>query len=472
MLRLPGKISKGGTAYGKAFVLEETYEKEKPICSDCISVFEHSLESLKEEIRTEMQTASPDLSEILEVTLMLAEDEGLIKAIRDRFAEGLNYVDAIVSVTREKAELLEASEDAYLSCRAEDIRGIGKRLVQLALSKRDIPKEAFVLVAEELSPAVASSFAGKNLLGIVTNKGSKLSHVSIMAGLYKVPYIYGVDVSKITSEDWVFIDEDGVFVNPDKVMTKKVEAQADIFTDVDSSKLALNISSAEDLERLSKLPTRGVGLFRTEFLFMAKERVLTEEEQLEAYSKVIGAFDGRPVSIRLLDCGYDKEIYGVKVRGKERGIEVLFNNPLVLKTQLRAILRGAEENTVILLPMVDDAAQVERLGGFLKEVRQELSSEGIETKTPLTGAMIESKKAVENSLEIASACDQISIGTNDLMRELNTEDYSAVIEAVRTVVENAHKMGKTVCVCGEMAADREYGPRLLDMGVDVLSRAL
>jgi phosphotransferase system enzyme I (PtsI) len=367
-----------------------------------------------------------------------------------------------------------------------------------------------VILAHSLAPSDTARVPRGMALGFVTAEGSKTSHVSIMARSMGIPAVVGVGaaIEEAFGAQKVAIDggEGYAIADPDAETLAEIErrrtalaeerATLDEYRHVEARtaeglrvEVSANLGSAEEAEGALEWGAEGVGLFRTEFLFMERDELPLEEEQYGVYSRVAGAFGEKPVIFRTLDVGGDKDLPGVEQPEEEnpflgwRGIRMCLDVPELFKPQLRALLRAAAHGNVrVMFPMVVNAAEVRAARAMLEECRQELEEEGSEVGTMDVGVMVETPAAAICANDLAKEVDFFSVGTNDLvqytlaadrgnerLRHLQHADHPAVLELIRQTCRAAEEAGIWVGVCGEAAADPDLAPRLVALGVTELS---
>lgn len=510
MKEISCKIGQKGFCTGKAvllrepsaiaFSLSENVEEDKKRLAEIIA-------GLRAELTKQTASAVRENAKILEADRMILEDEefsGAIVKVLEEKRSGLAY--AVQEGCRELAEQFEHSDSDYIRGRAADVRGLGHRMIDLIEKKAQYRlTEPSVIAAEELTPEGLAQLDQKNILGIVTVKGSAAGHVSIMAGNLGVPYVYGVpSLSDFTDGTYVIIDTGAgkVIADPDEEMRKEAELTAENLRKTREeekkaaggeklrTKIYANISDADHLELLETAD--GIGLFRSEFLFLENTGEPDEETQYAAYWTVCEAMDGKEVVIRTMDIGADKKVSWMELPEEKnpalgsRGIRLSMQNPELFLRQLRALLRAAVcGNLKIMFPMITSVWEVKALKKMVQQAAEQLEAEGIPYRIPPLGIMIETPAAVLIADLLAKDVDFFSIGTNDLTQytlaldreAMGLEDFyiphhEALIRLIRMAVEAGHKAGIPTAVCGELAADPEMIPRLIEAGVDELSVAV
>lgn len=450
---------------------------------------------------------------LFDAYVMLAGSESLVSNTVQRIEAGNWAPGALRDTIAEHAAVFEQMEDPYLRARAEDIRAIGRHiLVRLQPDRhaaRAYPHRC-VLLGEEISVAEIAAVPAERLAGIVCTGGSALSHTAILARGLGVPAVMGLGELSVGPLDGREVAVDGyqgrVYIQPsaslrdeyrrlaaeETALNKGLEALRELPAETpDGARVALYINGGllADIPAALEAGAEGVGLYRTEFAFMARESFPGEDELYRTYRKALILFAPRPVTMRTLDVGGDKPLPYFKVEEANpflgwRGIRVTTDHPEILLTQFRAMLRAnvGLGNLRILLPMVSKMEEVDRAAGLLDRAHRELLEEGWSSTKPLLGVMIETPASVYQIAALVRRVDFFSIGTNDLTQYLLVVDrnnalvaglfdslHPAVLRAIDQVVEEAHHWGKSVSVCGEMAGDPTAALMLLGMGVEGLS---
>ncbi|WP_419742059.1 phosphoenolpyruvate--protein phosphotransferase [Paraclostridium dentum] len=514
-----------GVALGKALVIEhselniekkniENVETEVEKLQAAVEESKKELEQVKERAKVELGEHE---AEIFEAHLLVLQDPELIDQtiakIRD---EKVNADFALNEVKEMFVSIFESMDNEYMRERAADIKDVTNRVLRHILGIKVVDlsalSEEVILIAHDLTPSDTATMNKKMVLGFLTNIGGRTSHTAIMARTLEIAAVVGLsDVTeKVKDGDFiVFNGETGqVIVNPDekvineyrdlkakfdeeKEALKQLIGKTSITLDGRHVELAGNIGSPNDLEGLIKNDAEGVGLYRTEFLYMDKEDDFpSEEEQYEAYKAVLEGMNGKPIVIRTLDIGGDKELKYFKMDEEMnpflgyRAIRLCLDRTDIFKTQLRALYRASVHGKLrIMFPMISSLEELLKSKEIIKEVLAEMDAEGMEySKDVEVGMMIEIPSAAVISDILAKHVDFFSIGTNDLIQYtcavdrmnqkisyLYNQFNPAVLRLIKMVIDNAHKEGKWVGMCGEAAGDQRMIPILLGMGLDEFS---
>ena len=513
-----------GIAIGKAFLYKENNLEilEKSILSKeeelerLIKGREVAKKQLEEIKENTLQKLGKDKADIFEGHITLLEDEELFSEIDSKISEKKCSAEfALSEAIEEYANMLANLEDAYFKERAGDLRDIGKRWlygvmnVQVAdLSKLE-PET--IIVARELNPSDTAQINLENVLAFVTEIGGKTAHSSIMARSLELPAVVGVGAVLEDLEDNQIIIVDAlngeVIVNPDEETLKIYREKRENFLKEKEELKALkdkeavskdgikvdvwgNIGSPNDLKGIISNGGFGIGLYRTEFLFMEKDSFPTEDEQFEAYKIVAEGLKGYPVTIRTMDIGGDKSLPYMELPEEEnpflgwRAIRVCLDRQEILKTQFRALLRASKYGQIkIMLPMIMDIEEVRKAKAIFENCKKELREEGIEfDEKIMLGIMVETPAVAFRAKHFAKECDFFSIGTNDLTQYTLAVDRGnekianlydtynpAVLQAIKMLIDGAHEGGIKISMCGEFAGDENAVAILFGMGLDSFS---
>ncbi len=519
-----------GIVYGQAFLYIQSdlevpsYDIEPDKLAEEILRFEQALLSTRQQIQKIMAAVDKNLgsdeAQIFDAHLLVLEDQALIsETIRELETTGKNIESCFNKISQRYIKAFAEIDDEYLRERATDIRDVAQRVLHnlLGHSSQSLSQlvDKRVVVANDISPSDAAGIDRSQALAIVTDSGSKTSHAVIVARSMKVPAVVGMrDLTRqIQSGDWLLVDgyEGVVVINPSQQtlfrygqiqLQKKgyeqrlLEANRRPAVTLDGVAITLraNIEKVDETSLVKEYFADGVGLFRTEFLYLGSSTIPTEEQQYQAYKSVAEALAPSSIVIRSLDIGGDKPMAGqAHLFPKEdnpflgyRAIRFCLANPDIFKDQLRAVLRASAHGDIRLMyPMISGREELARANAVLAECKEELKSKKIPFNAELqVGTMIEIPSAATTADLLAKDCDFFSIGTNDLIQYLLAIDrvndriahlyepaHPAVIRTLNSVVTEAHKQKIKVSVCGEMAGDAVYAPLLLGLGVDELSMA-
>ena len=498
----------------KAEVPKEQLDSEIQRYEEAQGKATEELEGIKEKTR---KTIGPEEAEIFSAHIMVLQDpeySGAIKALIR--SEGQNAEWAVQIVTDRFLELFKSMENDYIRERAADLRDVSNRLLRnlLGISTQSLSEitENVILVADDLTPSDTAQLDRDKVVGIVTNIGGKTSHSAIMARSMEIPAVVGLQdiVEKIKAGDFIIVDgnEGKVFVNPaedlihsykEKQLSyeaqrqelKKLVNQPSITPDEVQVELVANIGNPQDALVAVNNGAEGIGLYRTEFLYMGRDELPSEEEQFEAYKAVTVMFGKEhPVVIRSLDIGGDKALPYLDMPKEMnpflgyRAIRLCLDRTDIFRTQLRAILRAsAFGNIKLMYPMIATLEELRAANKVLEAVKQELLAETIPfNKDMEVGIMVEIPAVAVMADRFAKEVDFFSIGTNDLIQYTMAADRTnetvsylyqpfnlAVLRLIRGVIDAAHKAGKRVAMCGEMAGDLTVLPILLGLGLDEFS---
>ena len=523
-----GISASNGIAYGEIFLYLQT-ELEVPAYGvdagrrvEEIARFEQGLVATRQQItkiKNEVeQNLGPDEARIFDAHLMVLEDQALIgETIREFENTGANIETCFNNVSQRYIKAFDEINDEYLRERAGDLRDVAERVLrnllgQVAHHLGELAEKR-VVVANDITPSDAAGINRSAAIGIVTDSGSKTSHAVIVARALKIPAVVGVRdlTTKVASGDRILVDgyEGVVIVNPTdqtlfrygRIQTEKKTFESRLLAasrlpaetlDGVHVTLLANIEKAEETGEARECQAEGVGLFRTEYLYLNSSHLPGEEEQFATYKAVAAAFAPQPVVIRTLDIGGDKPLEGIPglVHHETnpflgfRAIRLCLEHPEMFKEQLRAILRASAFGKVRLMyPMISGVEELRRANAVLAEAREELRQRGERFDVKMeVGSMIEIPSAAATADILARHCSFFSIGTNDLIQYLLAIDrgndhiahlyeptHPAVLRMIKRVVDDGHKRRLPVAVCGEMAGDPVFMPLLLGLGVDELS---
>ena len=523
---ISGILASPGIAFGKALLLkeDEIVIDRKKISADQVDQEVERFLSGRAKASAQLETIKTKAGEtfgeekeaIFEGHIMLLEDEELEQEIIALIKDKHMTADAAAhEVIEGQASALEELDDEYLKERAADVRDIGKRLLRNILGLKIIDLSAIqdevILVAADLTPSETAQLNLKKVLGFITDAGGRTSHTSIMARSLELPAIVGTGsvTSQVKNDDYLILDavNNQVYVNPTNEVIDKMRAVQEqvasekaelaklkdlpaITLDGHQVEVCANIGTVRDVEGAERNGAEGVGLYRTEFLFMDRDALPTEEEQFAAYKAVAEACGSQAVIVRTMDIGGDKELPYMNFPKEEnpflgwRAIRIAMDRKEILRDQLRAILRASAFGKLrIMFPMIISVKEVKQIKVIIEEVKEELREAQIPFREDVElGIMIETPAAVMMSRELAKEVDFFSVGTNDLTQYTLAIDrqnqkldafydphHPAVLAMIRMAAENAHAEGKWIGICGELGADLELTEEFLSMGLDELS---
>lgn len=504
---LQGKKAGSGIAIGPLFIVE----RSKAVARKDVPDAQGELDRLSDAVKTvseRLETAAAGLDAknagILDAQRMLLNDEEFLSKIRNLLRkEHINAEYAAFKVGESFAARFEGMENAYLRARAADMRDIARKLSDTlsGVNKSARPDVPSIIVSEEISPEEITSLDHDLIIGIVTKRGSETSHASIIARNLGLPYVFGIEYSEDELKGTVIAAVDAgkgqLILSPDEKTLEnlsKLKRELENLNDCvykGRMKLCANISGPEDVSAAMKFGAEGIGLYRTEFLFMNRRTLPDEDEQFEAYKRVLKDMDGREVIIRTMDIGADKPVACLDLPKEnnpalgKRGVRLCLEEPEIFRTQLRALLRAARYgNEKIMCPMIASAWEIDEIRQQIEIASGELRSRGIDHVIPPLGIMIETPAAALMSDELAGKVDFFSIGTNDLTQytlaldrmaegldRYYKADHEAVLRLIGMTVENAHKAGIEVGICGELGGREDLIERFVNMGIDELSMA-
>lgn len=491
----------------------EDPEAEVKRVEEAVEVSKKQLGRLYDKVVREVGEAS---AAIFEVHQMMLEDEDYLESMENMIRTELVNAEYAAAATGDNfAEMFAAMDDEYMKARSADVKDISERLVRNLSGEGDndlSSMEPSIIVADDLSPSETVQMDKEKILAFVTVHGSTNSHTAILARMMNIPALIGVpmDLNGLKtgmtavvdgfSGQVIFEPEEDVRKETEKRMQEEAEKQKlleelkgkeNITPDGRKINIYANIGSVGDLGYVMENDAGGIGLFRSEFLYLGRNDFPTEEEQFQAYKQAVQTMAGKKVIIRTLDIGADKQVEYFNL-GKEenpalgyRAIRICLKQPEIFKAQLRALFRAAVYgNLSVMYPMITSTEEVEKIYAIVAEVEEELKKQEVQYKIPEQGIMIETPAAVMISDRLAEMVDFFSIGTNDLTQytlaidrqneqldDFYNPHHEAVLRMIRMVVENAHKCGKWAGICGELGADLTLTEQFVRMGVDELSVA-
>lgn len=522
MDKYTGKALYNGIAIGKIlFYKKDNGDIKKSIVEDIngeLARFERAKEKsigqLKELYKKAVREVGETGAAIFEVHAMMLQDEDYNDSIRNIITgQGANAEFAVATTGNNFAKMFAGMEDSYFKARSADMEDISDRVISNLMGKSfdiTLESEPVIVVASELTPGETVRMDKNKVAAFVTHYGSSNSHTAIFARTLGIPALMGVNVKEEWDGKKAVVDAytGTLFINPDEDLIKhmSIKQNRDVYdrhllneyigkTTVTRRgrrvKLYNNIGNISDIDGIIANDAEGIGLFRSEFIYLENNRFPTEDEQFFVYKKICEKMDRRKVIIRTLDIGADKNVGYFNLKEEDnpalgyRAIRICLKEPEIFKVQLRALFKAAcYGNLSIMYPMITSINEILRIRKIIDEVKDELKKEGIPYKIPGQGIMIETPAAALISDELAEYADFFNIGTNDLTQyalaasyqnekidEFYNPHHKAVFRMIQTVINNAHKRGKWVGICGELASDTSVTKRLVRMGIDALSVA-
>lgn len=519
-----GKSVYKGIAMGPVVVLRkndyqvkrtkiENADAEADRVQEAVKRSQEQLQKLYDKAVKEVGEAS---AAIFEVHQMMLEDEDYLEAIQNMIhTENVNAEYAVAVTGDNFSHMFASMDDDYMKARAADIKDISERLVRNLSGQEDMDLGSIapsVIVADDLSPSETVQMDKDKILAFVTVHGSTNSHTAILARMMNIPALIGVplDLEELTSGVTAVVDgfTGQVTFEPDEEtqakalhrmdeeqeklkLLQELKGKENITIDGRKINIYANIGSVGDIGYVLENDAGGIGLFRSEFLYLGRNDFPTEEEQFQAYKQAVQTMAGKKVIIRTLDIGADKQVDYFNLGNEDnpamgyRAIRICLKQPDIFKTQLRALFRAAVYgNLSIMYPMITSVEEVKQIYAIVAEVEAELKAQEIQYKIPEQGIMIETPAAVMISDRLAEMVDFFSIGTNDLTQytlaidrqnekldDFYNPHHEAVLRMIQMVVDNAHKCGKWAGICGELGADLTLTEQFVRMGVDELSVA-
>ncbi len=462
-----------------------------------------------------LQNVGEDHAAIFDVHKMLLEDEDYLETAAGEIESGYNAVYAVNHAGTQFAELFASMDDEYMRGRAADIRDISQRVIRILL---DLPEEEInseepvVIVAEDLTPSETVKLDKKKILGFVTVKGSANSHTAILARSMNLPALVNVDIAlsdELHGKTCVVDGFESEFVvePEEEILSRKVVRKNQWVADLEALEklkgqdnitksgkridIFANIGNVEDADAACAADAGGIGLFRSEFLYLGRETFPSEEEQYKSYKAVLEKMEGKKVVIRTMDIGADKKVDYFGLEPEEnpalgyRAIRICLDREEIFITQLKALYRAAVHGKLaIMFPMIVSVDEVQRIKQIVEMVKEDLAKDGFSVGEAELGIMIETPAAAVISDKLAKEVDFFSIGTNDLTQYTLAVDrqnqklegicdthHEALLRLIEMTVKNAHEAGIWVGICGELGADTELTEWFLKIGVDELSVA-
>lgn len=517
---LVGKGISEGIGLGKAVILEENRLKIEKQKIENISAEKQKIYDAVKEVESEIEKLIKNIDgtekEIMQAYLMILQDPSLIQeTIKIIEQEKCNSAYAVENGLNQIIKTFEEMDDPYMAARSRDIEDMKKRILAklLKIEEIDLSKlpENTILVAKELSTSDSAKMNLKNISGIITEIGGVNSHMAIIARTNEIPAIVGIKhiFENIKENDFIALNgaTGEIFLNPtqekieeltknqenikqEKQELEKYKNEKAITKDGHQVELLANIGGPQDIQIVIDNTAEGIGLLRSEFLYMDAKDFPSEEEQFEAYKKIAESLENKRLVIRTLDIGGDKDLKYMKLPKEEnpflgyRAIRIYLDNVDLFKVQLRAILRASSYgNVAIMLPMISSIEELRKSKEIIEEVKQELKTKNIKFNENIeVGIMVEIPSSAVMADEFAKECDFFSIGTNDLIQytiavergneklaNLYSHFNPAVIRLIKSAIDGAHKNGILCGMCGEAAGDVKFIPLLVGLGLDEFS---
>lgn len=517
-----GKSVYKGIALGPVVVLKnDDFQVKRKSVEDAeaeILRLKQAIEQAKTQLQGLYDKAVKEVGEdsaaIFEIHQMMLEDEDYLDAIHNIIHMEQVNAEYAVAVTGDNfSEMFASMDDDYMKARSADVKDVSNRVVRILSGEEEVDFSSVdpsIIVAEDLSPSETVQMDKEKILAFVTVHGSSNSHTSILARMMNIPALIGVPLNLDEIHTGMKAVVDGfqgqVILEPTEALCNQtlqrmeeekeklqllqtLKGKENVTLDGKKINIYANIGSVGDIGYVLENDAGGIGLFRSEFLYLGRNDFPSEEEQFQAYKKVLQMMAGKKVIIRTLDVGADKQVDYFNL-GKEdnpamgyRAIRICLEQPEIFKTQLRALLRASVfGNLSVMYPMIISIEEVKRIYEIVDEVKKELEETQIPYKIPEQGIMIETPAAVMISDELAELVDFFSIGTNDLTQytlaidrqnekldDFYNSHHKAIMKMIQMVVDHAHVHGKWVGICGELGADLELTEDFVRMGVDELS---
>lgn len=524
MTEFQGKGVFGAVAIGKISVFEKQEVKVKRCHITDTENEKARVEQAKEQAKKQLQQiyekALKEVGEtnaqIFEIHMMMIDDEDYNDSINNIIESQNVNAEYAVAVTADNfAEMFASMDDSYMQARASDVKDISERLIKnLSSGNQETNKtdDKVIICASDLAPSETVSLDKEKVLAFVTANGSSNSHTAILARNMNIPAVIGVGekfLEEIKNGETAIVDgfTGKVYIDPDsetlevmqkkqkqdtekKELLQKLKGKENITLDGTKINIYANIGGVDNIGAVLLNDAGGIGLFRSEFLYLENSDYPTEEQQFQAYKKVLESMAGKKVIIRTLDIGADKQVDYFHLEKEDnpalgyRAIRICLTKPEIFKTQLRALYRASVfGNLGIMFPMITSVKELERIKEICEEVKSELHAEDVEySENTEIGIMIETPAAAIISDRLAPMVDFFSVGTNDLtqytlacdrqnprLEEFCDTHHEAILRLIRMSAENAHKNGAWIGICGELAGDTTLTEEFLRMGIDELS---
>lgn len=521
MIKCTGKSVLKGIAVGKIYVYrKQEYALTKTRIEDVPGELERlsvAVSGAKEQLdvlyKNALKSVGEEQAMIFDVHKMMLEDDGYLEDIKETIAGGCNAEYAVFEVGNNYSQMFAEMDDDYMKARSADVLDISKRVINNLAGTQDASiraKEPVILLAEDLTPSETIQMDKSKILAFVTVFGSVNSHTAILARSMNLPSLVGTKVELLDEYDGKMAVVDGfsgelLIEPPEDVLSemisrkngwlhelerlKELVGQDNVTTDGRRINIYCNIGNEKDVEQVLQADGGGIGLFRSEFLYLGRDTAPTEEEQFRSYKSVLEKMNGKKVIIRTLDIGADKKVDYLGLDPEEnpamgyRAIRICMDKEDLFRTQLRAIYRASAFGTAaIMFPMIISLEEIRKIKEIVESVKSSLRSENVPTGEVELGIMIETPAAAVISDVLAKEVDFFSIGTNDLTQYTLAIDrqnqklerfcdthHEAVLRLIRMTVENGHRENIWVGICGELASDTGLTRTFVDMGVDELS---
>ncbi|MCG7340438.1 phosphoenolpyruvate--protein phosphotransferase [Staphylococcus auricularis] len=521
---MKGIAASDGVAIAKAYLLVEpdlSFDKEQITDVESeLEKFRNAIETTKVELtkirNNAEQNLGADKAAIFDAHLLILDDPEIINPVEDKIKnDKVNAPTALTEVTDQFVSIFESMDNEYMKERAADIRDVSKRVLAhilgVELPNPSMIDESVVIIGNDLTPSDTAQLNKAYVQGFVTNIGGRTSHSAIMSRSMEIAAVVGTKsiTEEVKQGDMIIVDglTGEIIINPtddeviayqnkrerffeDKKELQKLREEDSVTADGTQVELAANIGTPDDLDGVIENGAQGIGLYRTEFLYMGRDELPSEEEQFEAYKKVLETMDGKRVVVRTLDIGGDKELPYMNLPKEMnpflgyRAIRLCLDQPDIFRPQLRALLRASTYGKLnIMFPMVATIQEFRDAKALLEEEKANLEQEGVEVSDDIElGIMVEIPSTAALADVFAKEVDFFSIGTNDLIQYTMAADrmservsylyqpYNpAILRLVKQVIEASHKEGKWTGMCGEMAGDEVAIPLLLGLGLDEFS---
>ena len=519
MLKGTGRPAYSGIAIGRAYIYHKQTSELPASCGDADveqKKFNEALEAARKQLQELFNKTKEELGEeqamIIDVQMMMLDDLDYLESVEAMIKNGASAAQAAQESGDTFSAAFAAMDDEYMKARAVDVKDVSQRIVKILCGEQTgtIMDEPGILIAEDLTPSETVQLPKDKILAFVTRQGSSNSHTAILARIMNIPSLVQTQISfddDIDGKMMIVDGFDGVYyVDPDeKTMAEMKEKQQtaveyrqqlekyrgkpSITKTGRKINLFANIGNPEDVKAALAGDAEGIGLLRSEFLYLGRDTFPTEDELFTAYRKVVEGMGGRRVVIRTLDIGADKQVdyFGLEHEDNPalgyRGIRICLEQEEIFRPQMRAIYRAAAYGPVsVMFPMITSVWEVQQIKKFCAKIREELKAEGIPYGETELGIMVETPAAAVISRSLAKEVDFFSVGTNDLTQYTLAIDrqnakldrfydshHPAVLELLRIIAENAHKEGIWVGICGELGADSTLTEEFIRMGYDELS---